>query len=101
MASAPHRRTAVPWQIPASDLVAQRPPEYTRDVQGERQLALIVYCGCEARVTGLLALRCARKGSDVSVLTACIPDDYVLPAMKPAIDVTLLSGPRRHDDDGA
>ena len=91
-----------PWHIEDSDLVEAGDPELVRDLASERQIGLHIVTSCPCRLSlGVLALRCERKGATVIPLTLSIADTPIaMPVRKSAMDVTLLSGPRRVDDEG-
>lgn len=95
------RYTTCPWNLPDSDLVPQGDPELVRDLHQERQLALHVL-GTHGVSLGLIALRCERHGELLTPLSLCIPDTPIvtMPAPAPAMNLALLSNPRRIVDYG-
>jgi hypothetical protein len=97
-------RSYVPWLIAHSDVNPVGDPELQRHLQGELQVGMVVHGQFdEAMVLGLVALRCKRVGGEWVPESICVPETpIVMPDPKPALDVTLLSGPHRHriDDEG-
>ena len=102
-------RSSVPWLIPHEDINPADDGElsYVRDVRVagcvERQLAMVVTGQYDRSLClGLVALRCEKHGDAVVPLTLSIPDTPIasMPERKPAMNVALLSNPRRHDDEG-
>lgn len=98
----------VPWWLPDSDLREANggEPELERSTvrEGtpEKHFGLNVWGQADdPPCLGVIAIRCERAGATVVPLQMCIADTTPIKVEhKPAMNLSLLSNPRRVTDDG-